>query len=57
MSAEFVAQQQRIGDDEAQRENLRRREPALEQHLRKHKGAAPDGHHYKRHKVIFQSMY
>ena len=49
------AQQQHVGDDEAQREYLRRSQTSKQQQLRKHEGAAPNGHHNECYKMIFQS--
>ena len=43
-ASDVVGKEQDIGDDEAQRENLCRRQTSLEQHLRKDEGAAPDSH-------------
>ena len=53
--ADAVECEEDVGNDEAECKYLRRRQPTLEQHLRKHKGAAPDGHHNECYKVISQS--
>ena len=46
------SQQQHIGNDETEGEDLGSRQTAEQQELREHKGGAPDGHHQKGHGMI-----
>ena len=49
-------QQENIGDDEAQCEDMGRRQAGLQQQLGKHKCASPNGHNDKGCQMIEQTM-
>ena len=50
----LVGNQEDVGDDEAQGEDLGRRQASLEQHLREDEGAAPDGYHDEGDEMVDQ---
>ena len=56
MSEKRIAQQEHVGDDEAEGKNLCRGEASKKQHLRKDEGAAPYSHYHKRYEVIEQPI-
>ena len=50
------SQHQDVGDNEAEGEDLCWGEACLKQHLRKNKGAAPDGYSDKGHQMILNRI-
>ena len=52
---ERIGEQEHIGDDEAEREDLRRRQTSQKQHLRRDEGAAPDGYHDECDEVVCEA--
>ena len=55
LHGERIGEQEHIGDDEAKREDLRRRQTSQKQHLRRDEGAAPDGYHDECDEVVFEA--
>ena len=53
---ERECQQQHVGDDEAQREDLSRRKPADQQNLGAHERASPDGYHQECREMIYERV-
>ena len=47
-----ISEQQHVGNDKAERENLCRRQSSQKQHLRRDEGAAPDGYYHESDEVV-----